>query len=86
MPWPQLFVLILLIAVNGFLVMAELAIVSARPARLQMLVNDGHPGAMAAMALNAEFRPLSSLGSDRHHRGGDHIGRLRRAHAVSGPG
>ena len=86
MPWPQLFFLILLIALNGFLVMAELAIVSSRPARLQMLANDGRPGALAALSLNADFSPLSSLGSDRHHGGGDHLGRVWRARAVSRPG
>ena len=58
-------VLILLIALNGFLVMAELAIVSSRPARLQMLANDGRPGALAAMALNADsarFLPSVQIG------------------------
>ena len=65
MPWPQLLVLILLIAVNGFLVMAELAIVSSRPARLQKLAADGQPGAGAALALNedsARFLPSVQIG------------------------
>jgi magnesium and cobalt exporter, CNNM family len=65
MPWPQLFVLLLLIALNGFLVMAELAIVSSRPARLQMLVNSGHRGALAALSLNADsarFLPSAQIG------------------------
>ena len=65
MPWPQLFVLLLLIALNGFLVMAELAIVSSRPARLQMLVNSGHRGASAALSLNADsarFLPSVQIG------------------------
>ena len=65
MPWPQLFVLLLLIALNGFLVMAELAIVSSRPARLQMLVNSGHRGALAALSLNADsarFLPSVQIG------------------------
>ncbi len=65
MPWPQLFVLFLLIALNGFLVMAELAIVSSRPVRLQKLVNDGRPGAAAALALNADsarFLPSVQIG------------------------
>ena len=65
MPWPQIFVLLLLIAVNGFLVMAELAIVSSRPARLQKLVNDGRRGAQAALALNedsARFLPSVQIG------------------------
>jgi len=65
MPWPQLFVLLLLIALNGFLVMAELAILSSRPARLQMLVNSGHRGALAALSLNADsarFLPSVQIG------------------------
>lgn len=65
MPWPQLLVLIVLIAVNGFLVMAELAIVSSRPARLQKLAADGRPGADAALALNedsARFLPSVQIG------------------------
>jgi putative hemolysin len=65
MPWPQLFVLLFLIALNGFLVMAELAIVSSRPARLQMLVNNGHRGALAALSLNADsarFLPSVQIG------------------------
>jgi putative hemolysin len=65
MPWPQLFVLLLLIALNGFLVMAELAIVSSRPARLQKLANDGRRGATAALALNADsarFLPSVQIG------------------------
>jgi putative hemolysin len=65
MPWPQLFVLILLFAVNGFLVMAELAIVSSRPVRLQKFLNDGRRGAEAAIALNADsarFLPSVQIG------------------------
>ena len=45
MPWLQLLILLLLITLNGFLVMAELAIVSSRPARLQKMVADGSRGA-----------------------------------------
>ncbi len=65
MPWPQLFVLLILIALNGFLVMAELAIVSSRPARLQKFANDGRPGAAAALSLNANsarFLPSVQIG------------------------
>jgi putative hemolysin len=54
MPWPHFLILLLLIAVNGFLVMAELAIVSSRPARLQKFANDGLSGAKAALSLNAD--------------------------------
>jgi putative hemolysin len=65
MPWPQLFVLFLLILLNGFLVMAELAIISSRPARLQKLLSDGQGGAKAAIALNADaarFLPSVQIG------------------------
>jgi len=65
MPWLQLLVLLLLIALNGFLVMSELAIVSSRPARLQKMAADGHPGASAALALNgdsARFLPSVQIG------------------------
>jgi putative hemolysin len=54
MPWPQILVLVLLIALNGFLVMAELAIVSSRASRLQKLAADGVRGAKTASALNAD--------------------------------
>lgn len=65
MPWPQLLVLLLLIALNGFLVMAELAIVSSRPARLQKFVKEGRRGAVAALSLNADsarFLPSAQIG------------------------
>jgi putative hemolysin len=65
MPWPQLFVLILLFAVNGFLVMAELAIVSSRPVRLNKFLSDGRRGAEDAIALNADsarFLPSVQIG------------------------
>src|SRR3974390_3016421 len=65
MPWLQLLVLLFLIALNGFLVMAELAIVSSRPARLQKMVADGQRGAEAALALNtdtARFLPSVQIG------------------------
>jgi putative hemolysin len=65
MPWLQLLVLLLLIALNGFLVMAELAIVSSRPARLQIMSAEGKRGASVALALNgdtARFLPSVQIG------------------------
>jgi putative hemolysin len=65
MPWPHLLVLTLLIALNGFLVLAELAIVSSRPARLNALLAEGRRGAAAAIALNADtarFLPPVQIG------------------------
>jgi putative hemolysin len=65
MPWLQLLVLLLLIALNGFLVMAELAIVSSRPARLQRMAAGGSRGAASALVLNsdtARFLPSVQIG------------------------
>ena len=65
MPWIQLLTLLLLITLNGFLVMAELAIVSSRPARLQKMAADGSRGAASALALNsdsARFLPSVQIG------------------------
>ncbi len=65
MPWLQLLTILLLIALNGFLVMSELAIVSSRPARLQMMAAGGSRGAEAALRLNgdsARFLPSVQIG------------------------
>ena len=65
MPWLQLLVLLILISLNGFLVMAELAIVSSRPVRLQTMAADGLRGAASALALNgnsARFLPSVQIG------------------------
>ena len=54
-----------MIALNGFLVMAELAIVSSRPARLQKMAASGGRGAASALALNgdtARFLPSVQIG------------------------
>jgi len=62
MPWPQILVLIVLIAINGFLVMAELAIVSSRRPRLHKFINDGRKGAKDALELSEDpSRFLSSV-------------------------
>ncbi len=65
MPWLEILILLLLIAINGFLVMAELAIVSSRPARLQIMEADGIRGATAALSLNGDtprFLPSVQIG------------------------
>lgn len=65
MPWLQLLILFLMIALNGFLVMAELAIVSSRPARLQAMAAGGIRGAASAVSLNensARFLPSVQIG------------------------
>jgi putative hemolysin len=50
----QLSIVLLLIVVNGFFAMAEIALVSARPARLQPLAAAGSRGAEAALELKGE--------------------------------
>ena len=52
-PWLDLLFIIALIALNGVLAMSELAIVSAREARLKALVNKGSRGAKIALKLAA---------------------------------
>jgi len=46
--------LLLLILINGFFSMAEMALVSSRKARLQRLADEGGPGAQTALSLHNE--------------------------------
>jgi putative hemolysin len=50
----HLSIILLLILLNGFFAMAAIALVSARPARLQPLVGEGNRGAQAAIELKAD--------------------------------
>jgi len=54
MLWLHLSIILLLILLNGFFAMAEIALVSARPARLQPLADEGSSGAQAAIELKAD--------------------------------
>jgi putative hemolysin len=54
MLWLHLSIVFFLILLNGFFAMAEIALVSARPARLQPLAADGSAGAAAALELKAD--------------------------------
>src|SRR5438270_380173 len=47
-------IVLLLILLNGFFAMAEIALVSARPARLQPLAAEGSVGAQAALEFKAD--------------------------------
>lgn len=53
-PWSDLLVIAGLILLNGVFAMSELAIVSARPARLKMAAERGSAGAHMAIALAAD--------------------------------
>jgi len=50
----NLAIVLLLILLNGFFAMAEIALVSARPARLQPMASNGNAGADAALELKAD--------------------------------
>ncbi len=53
-PWTDLAILAALILLNGVFSMSELAIVSARPARLRVAADRGSKGAKTALALSAD--------------------------------
>ena len=53
-PWTDLFIIAGLILLNGLFAMSELAIVSARAARLEVSAEKGSSGARAALALAAD--------------------------------
>ena len=53
-PWTDVFIIAGLILLNGLFAMSELAIVSARPARLKVLADRGSSGAAAALKLAAD--------------------------------
>ena len=61
-PWLDVLVLLALIGLNGLFAMSELAIVSARPAKLKTLAKQGKRGAQTALDLAEEpGRFLSSV-------------------------
>ncbi|PLK27132.1 hemolysin family protein [Novosphingobium sp. TH158] len=53
-PWSDVAVILALIVLNGLFSMSELAIVSARPARLKVAAERGSKGAVCALALAAD--------------------------------
>src|ERR1700680_1999376 len=53
-------VVVLMIVVNGFFAMAEIALVASRNARLRPLAEAGNPGAQAALELKADPSRLLS--------------------------
>jgi putative hemolysin len=50
----EISIVLLLILINGFLAMSELAVVSARPARLKVMADRGSLGAATAMSLASD--------------------------------
>ncbi|HSA83074.1 MAG TPA: hemolysin family protein [Geminicoccaceae bacterium] len=62
MPWLEILVVLGLLLLNGYFAMAELAVVSARPARLEALARNGRRGGRLALALAREpGRMLSTV-------------------------
>ncbi len=65
MPWAEILLVLLLVLLNGFLVLAELSIVSSRSIRLQRMAAEGRSGAHQALELNsdsASFLPSVQIG------------------------
>jgi putative hemolysin len=54
MPWIKIVIIFLLILLNGFFAMAEMAIISSRKARLQHAAANGREGARVALALKQD--------------------------------
>ena len=53
-PWFAILLILALVALNGVLSMSELAIVSAREARLKAMVKQGSKGAQTALDLASD--------------------------------
>ena len=53
-PWIDVAIILALVALNGVFAMSELAIVSARKARLEAMARSGSKGAAAAILLAAD--------------------------------
>src|SRR5688500_7901544 len=53
-PWFDVIVILALVALNGVFAMSDLAIVSARKARLEALARTGRAGARAALKLQSD--------------------------------
>ena len=51
MLYSEVLVVVILVLLNGFLAMSELALVSARKARLEAMARDGNKGAATALSL-----------------------------------
>ena len=54
MPWVKIVIILLLILLNGFFSMAEMAIISSRKARLQHAADSGREGARIALELKRD--------------------------------
>ena len=52
--WFEIAIVLVLILVNGLLAMSEMAIVSARPARMKVMAERGSRGAAIALKLAEE--------------------------------
>jgi len=64
-PWLYVLLILALVALNGVLAMSELAIVSARDARLKAMAKAGSSGAQCALDLASDpGRFLSTVQSD----------------------
>ena len=63
----EILILVLLILANGVFSMAEMAVISARKARLRQRVEEGDKGAVIAMSLAGESLPFSFNRTNWHY-------------------
>ena len=69
--WIEILIIFLLILANGVLAMAEIAIVSARKARLEQLAQEGDSRARSALKLARA--PGNPGARGRHDKGGGYL-------------
>ena len=75
-------IVLVLVVLNGFFAMSELAIVSARRARLETMAKAGNRGAARALRLAEDPTELPLDGAGRHHAHRHLRRRLQRRHPL----
>ena len=65
----DILILVLLLLLNSLFVMSEMAVVSARKARLQQQANEGNKRAATALKSCPTSKHVSFHSPDRHHTG-----------------
>ena len=79
----EVFIVIVLILMNGLLAMLEMALVSARKSRLEQLADEGSSKAAYILKLAQEPTEFFINGADRYHTGRHRHRRIQRRHAGS---
>ena len=82
----EIIIVLILIGINGFLAMSELAVVSARRTTTGRHGCGRQPQSLGRTSADCETRPLSIRGSDRNHHGRNRNRRLQRRNHRQTPG